>query len=226
LINHTSQAVVLNSNGGDLNEWQTNHPLILAHHFADRNSTLMQNYHLEKCSLLGSHNLDNIAVAAQTLQLIQAPHSAFQKLCEFRGLPHRVENLGIHNGIRFVNDSKATTIESVLTAVNSTHESVPPENTLWVLLGGRDKNLPWQDLQVLSQKSNVCFAYFGECAEKAKGFAKLEGQCFTKLRSAVESLKTLATKGDTILLSPGGTSLDEFKNFEDRGIQYKGFCFL
>jgi UDP-N-acetylmuramoylalanine--D-glutamate ligase len=226
LLDHTSNGVIFNANGGDLIEWLKVHPLKLSTYHADRNSELMSKYQLEKCALLGSHNLDNIAVAAEVLQLLNAPDYAFRKLCEFRGLPHRVENLGFNKGVRYVNDSKATTIESVITAVNSTHESVPTEHTLWVLIGGRDKNLPWQDLQALGQIPNLRFVFFGECAEKAKSLAKLEGPTFNQLKPAVVSVKNLASSGDTVLLSPGGTSLDEFKNFEDRGIQYKGFCFL
>lgn len=226
LLNHTLKTVIFNNNGGELRDWLLVHPISLPHHLADRNSDLMQKYSLANCALLGSHNLDNITVAAQVLELINAPTTAFQKLCEFRGLPHRVENLGLHNGVRYVNDSKATTIESVLTAVNSTLESVPSNKILWLLLGGRDKNLPWQDLQVLSQKANLRFVFFGECADKAKALTQLLGHSFPKLKAAVECLRGLVACGDTVLLSPGGTSLDEFKNFEDRGNQYKAFCFL
>jgi UDP-N-acetylmuramoylalanine--D-glutamate ligase len=226
LLNQTLKTVVFNNNGGELTDWLQAHPASLPHHFADRNSKLMQKYNLANCALLGSHNLDNIAVAAQVLELLSAPTTAFQKLCEFRGLAHRVENLGIHNGVRYVNDSKATTIESVITAVNSTLESVPSNKILWLLIGGRDKNLPWQDLQVLRQKSNLNFVFFGECADKAKALSNLPGNSFPELKPAVESLRGVVASGDTVLLSPGGTSLDEFKNFEDRGNQYKAFCFL
>lgn len=226
LLSKTRGSVVLNKRGGDLQTWLNSNPISIASYFCDRDSELMHKYQMQHCQILGSHNLDNMAVAAQVLELLNAPKQAFERMKSFAGLPHRVENLGSKNGIRFVNDSKATTIESVTTAVLSTLESVPSSQILWVLLGGKDKNLPWQDLQVLGRYSNLQFVFFGECAERAKALSQLQGQLFVSLKAAVEHAKYSAHTGDTILLSPGGTSLDEFKNFEERGIQYKRFCFL
>jgi UDP-N-acetylmuramoylalanine--D-glutamate ligase len=218
--------VVINQKGGDLTDWIQSHPINIPKYLCDRNSPLMIKYQLQNCQILGSHNLDNLSVAAQVLELLDAPIEAFERLKLFAGLSHRVENLGIHKGIRYVNDSKATTIESVVTAVHSTIESVPQSHNLWLLLGGKDKNLPWQDLKTLIQYPNLKFIFFGECAEKAKNLSQLEGPTFSQLKSAVEFAKQSAQTQDTVLLSPGGTSLDEFKNFEDRGNHYKGFCFL
>jgi uncharacterized protein (TIGR02186 family) len=88
-------------------------------------------------------------------------------MLEFRGIAHRVENLGEFGGIRFVNDSKATTIESVRIAVKSVMESVAPSSRLHLLVGGKDKDLPWRDLGDLGAIPNLSLLFFG--AKNAPG---------------------------------------------------------
>lgn len=221
LTQHTRRALVCNKNGGDLEFWVKNHPTSLETKWVDRNSTCIGKYGLDRPALLGSHNLDNLAVAATLAELAGWPEDCIKSMSTFAGLPHRVENLGVQKGIRYVNDSKATTIESVLTAVYSSLESIPSDRNLHLLLGGRDKNLPWEKLTELAQKSQIKFYFFGECRELAKTKSKLSGLSYLKLGEAVDASQKQARDGDAILLSPGGTSLDEFRNFEARGNYFK-----
>ena len=222
LVRQTRGSTVLNARGGDLKDFAASHtnPRLV---WADRQNTSLKPVDFLKAKLVGAHNRDNIAVAAALAQLCEWPPSALEGMLSFTGLPHRVQNLGHFGGVRFVNDSKATAIESVLTATRSLCEE-SSEGSLWLLLGGRDKKLPWEQLQSLSQQRGLHFVYFGECRKLAKAGTGVDGPEFPTLESAVAGLKSLCSEGDTVLLSPGGSSLDEFKNFEDRGQHFEAFA--
>lgn len=221
---HTKKAMILNAQGGELKTWSTHHQPRIPWVWTDHLDQLLKKHSLHTCELLGVHNLDNIAMAAQVATLAEWPESAYLGLKHYAGLPHRVENLGIHKGIRYINDSKATTMESVKIAVHSVLDSLPQTQTLHLLLGGKDKNLPWQELSNLKQNHNIKFYFFGECREKAKLSSQLTGSTHSSLLAAAEAAQNLAQAGDAILLSPGGTSLDEFKNFEHRGEVFRIFA--
>lgn len=176
---------------------------------------------LPKLYLLGSHNKDNFALAAEMARICSWPESSFVEMTLYRGLPHRLEFVAELSGITYINDSKATAMDSVLIAVNSCLENTKPENKVYVLLGGRDKNLPWQELKIFNDDERIISVFFGECGALAKEKATLSGEVFAKLGSAINYCQRRARAGDHVLLSPGGTSLDEFKNFEERGDFFK-----
>ena len=223
LQKYTSKYLILNQNGGELKDWLQSKSQSVPWKWVDRNIGLMNQYHLKDCQLLGSHNLDNIALAAEIVNLAEWPTIAYEGLRSFRGLPHRVENLGTAKGIRFINDSKATTIESVKTALTSTLESIPPNNILHLLIGGKDKNLPWNDLGFLKNNNQIKLYFFGDCKSVAQSKSGLKGPLFSTMLESCSTALSNAKPGDTILLSPGGTSFDEFKNFEHRGEVFKTF---
>lgn len=220
---HTQKAFILNTQGGELKSWSSQYQPRIPWVWTDHSDTLLKMHSLCSCELLGAHNLDNIAMAAQIVKLAQWPDSAYLGLKHYAGLPHRVENLGIHHGVRYINDSKATTMESVKIAVQSVLDSLIKHQTLHLLLGGKDKNLPWQDLSVLIQNQNIKFYFFGECRDKAKLSSQLPGSTYASMFEAAKAARAQSQKGDAILLSPGGTSLDEFKNFEQRGEAFRNF---
>jgi UDP-N-acetylmuramoylalanine--D-glutamate ligase len=140
----------------------------------------------------------------------------------YQGLPHRMENLGTTKGILFINDSKATTMDSVLISVDALLKNRMKENsTLHLLLGGQDKNLPWESLNCLQRFPNINIYFFGQCGSLAKSKSQLTGGVWPSLGSAFSEMLSSAKTGDTVLLSPGGTSLDEFSNFENRGDYFK-----
>ena len=112
-------------------------------------------------------------------------------------------------------------MDSVLVATQAALTKTAKNKTLFLLLGGKDKNLPWQELNILSQHSNISFIFFGQCGEMAQLKSQLVGALYTKLGDAVKYVFNHLQPGDVVLLSPGGTSLDEFKNFEDRGNYFK-----
>ena len=225
LLARTKQKVVLNKNGGDLRKFvseKASAEELEKIIWADRSLPLMKRYKLSQAMLLGGHNQDNLALAAAIADLAKWPEIAYEGMKEFPGLPHRMENLGKLRDVLFVNDSKATTMDSVQTAVNSIYEDTLSEwGSLYLLLGGKDKNLPWEVLQNFKKLSGLKPIFFGECAEVAQRKSALQGPVFKTLNLALEALPGLAHADDIVLLSPGGTSLDEFKNFEQRGEFFK-----
>lgn len=224
LLRHTKSFVVVNKNGGDnltLLSMKTFDEFALF--WTSRESPLIKKYNLDQALIIGDHNLENLAMAAQVCEIFQWPDSATAALKNFPGLPHRLENCGTYNNIQFINDSKATAMDSVLQATLSVLSLVSEKNSLHLLLGGRDKNLPWEQLSELKANRKIHITFFGEFGEGAKAKTKLDGSVYKTLQPALESVFKTAKPGDVVLLSPGGTSLDEFKGFEDRGNFFKRF---
>jgi UDP-N-acetylmuramoylalanine--D-glutamate ligase len=217
LVARTNKSVVLNRHGGDLAKYAKGRKTDAELLWTDQNDEELVSYELQDAKLLGSHNQDNIAMAAKIAREAGWPVAAIQGMKDFPGLPHRMENLGLRQRIRFVNDSKATTIESVKTAAFGLYEQMDRKTQLVLLLGGKDKDLPWADLNELKKIQKLRPVFFGAVGERAKQQSGLEGEVFPKLKDAIAALHSIARAGDTVLLSPGGTSLDEFKNFEERG---------
>lgn len=203
----------VNGLGGDLQK--SSSPKNVARVFPSDPS--LQEFQLTDAKLLGAHNQQNLALAAQIAMSAGWPRTSIDAMKSFRGLPHRFENLGRKDGILFINDSKATAIESVLSAILASASLVKQGETLHLLLGGKDKNLPWEELHLLQKNSALKFYFFGECGPLAQKQSRLQGEVFAKMAEAVSAAIKKSVVGDIILLSPGGTSFDEFKNFEDRG---------
>ncbi len=217
LVTKTKKKAVLNAQGGDLKAWVTNQAFDPKKcFFVDHDSDLIKRHSLNKSKLIGQHNQDNIACAAAIAEMCGWSEKAFGAMIDFAGLPHRMQNLGIcKQGVHYVNDSKATTMESVLTASAGVRSQTA--NTIYLLLGGKDKNLPWEKLSVLQADKGLVPIFFGACGSLAKSKSGLAGQVFSKLKEGILFAQNKAKPGDFIVLSPGGTSLDEFKNFEERG---------
>ena len=222
LAQRAKSYVLFNLSGGDLQAWVKENKnlqsLLSAPVWTDRNDPALKRHALDQALLLGQHNQDNLAIAAKVCDLLGWSEDAILALKKNPGLQHRLENLGLKSGVLYINDSKATTIESVETAISSL---LSIAGDLHVLLGGRDKNLPWSKLSRFTGHSKIHFYFFGECAKTAQESSQLPGLRFQSLGEALTSNPFCANPGDFVLLSPGGTSLDEFKNFEARGNFFK-----
>ncbi len=135
----------------------------------------------------------------------------------FKPLPHRMEFVRELNGVKIINDSKSTTPASTVYAVNKT------KGTIVLIAGGRDKQTPF-DLwnEALSSKVK-CIICFGESGEKIKKTLQSNFLVYTvnKMEEAILKGLSVASKGDTLLLSPGCASFDAFKSFGDRGDVFK-----
>ena len=218
----TRKLLFLNKNGGDLASFaaQKNpdpeRTIVVSPH-----TKSLSNQQLHTAKLIGIHNQDNLALAASLALAAGWPLSSIEGMKSFAGLEHRLENMGTINGVRFINDSKATALDSVVIATAAAMENLEREGNLFLLLGGRDKNLPWEELQTLNKHKNIEFVFFGECRAVAQTKSSLPGNTFEALGEAVNFVLSKVKPKDTVLLSPGGTSLDEFKSFEDRGLFFK-----
>lgn len=214
----TKHVCILNESSKDLVHYKSRIPGVTE--FVSYQKSNHKN-ELEKSHLIGEHNLDNLAIAFKLAQYLKLSPQAFQAMLQFKGLHHRLETVGFYKNILFINDSKATAMDSVLVATQAALTKTAQNNKLYLLLGGKDKNLPWNELNILSQYSNIQCVFFGQCGETAQIKSQLNGNLFGQLAEAVRFVFTNIQSGDVVLLSPGGTSLDEFKNFEERGNYFK-----
>ncbi len=172
--------------------------------------------------LPGDHNRRNVLAAvaighAAGLRL----DAMLEAIDNFHGVPHRLELVRELRGVKWYNDSIATAPERTIAAIRSFEEP------LVLLLGGRDKDLPWGDLAGLVRQRVDHVILFGECAGiigKAIGSPGGRLESLTRcegLREAVQKAAEIAEPGDVVLLSPGGTSFDEFKDFAVRGESFR-----
>ena len=168
--------------------------------------------------LPGGHNLENIMAALAAARLSGADPAAVRRAMEgFRGLEHRVEHVGTCRGVRFYNDSKATTIHSVVRALESFADPV------LLLAGGRHKG---GDLTLLREpvRRHVRRLFlFGEAADRMA--AALNGSTETErvadMEEALAGAWSAARPGDVVLLSPACASFDQFRDYEQRGTIFK-----
>ena len=174
--------------------------------------------------LRGDHNLANVLAACAIAHASGMNIDAMVTgVAGFTGVPHRLEFVRMWRGAAWYNDSIATAPERTTAAIRSFSEP------LILLLGGRDKDLPWQDLADLIHQRVDHVIIFGEAAGKIyQAIGKfVPGQrpytlsVHPGLQQAVQAAAELVEPGDVVLLSPGGTSFDEFQDFEERGERYR-----
>ncbi|MBK8871695.1 MAG: UDP-N-acetylmuramoyl-L-alanine--D-glutamate ligase [Elusimicrobia bacterium] len=168
--------------------------------------------------LPGRHNVANAMAAAVCARALGVPDTAIARaLAAFRGVEHRLEPVRTWRGVRFINDSKATNVDSTRVAL----DSLP--GPLFIILGGEDKGAPYGPLIPLLKKKAKEILLIGEATPKiAKELAGAAPQvvCGT-LAKAVQHAASSAQPGDTLLLSPACASFDQFDNFEHRGRCFK-----
>ncbi|HPH95573.1 MAG TPA: UDP-N-acetylmuramoyl-L-alanine--D-glutamate ligase [Anaerolineaceae bacterium] len=174
--------------------------------------------------LRGEHNLRNVLAACAVAAAAGLPVEAMRQAVEgFNGVAHRLEFVSRVNGADWYNDSIATAPERTAAAVHSFDEP------LVLMLGGRDKKLPWEDLAALIHQRVDHVVLFGECAPKVQqalgqveaGRRPYSVAVCANLHEAVQAAAAVAGPGDVVLLSPGGTSYDEFRDFEERGERFR-----
>ena len=170
--------------------------------------------------LRGSHNVLNVLASATLADTAGVPLPAIRRAIEtFSGVDHRLELVATVNGVRWVNDSIATAPERALAAIDSFSEP------LVLLAGGRDKEMVWDEWAHRVSERVRHVVLFGELAPDLA--QHLERHCSApqppsltqveSLADAVEAAARVARPGDVVLLAPGGTSYDAFKDFEERG---------
>jgi UDP-N-acetylmuramoylalanine--D-glutamate ligase len=186
--------------------------------FGEYKNRQMQIIKISDINIPGRHNLQNAAAAVCTAMLFDIPAEVMRKvLQEFPGVEHRLENVGTVAGVYFINDSKATNVDSVCVALQSMTRPV------YLILGGRDKGSGYEPIIEVGKDRVKGILAIGEAREKI--FNAL-GQTFPtqfadSLEEAVHRCFELALPGETVLLSPGCASFDMFENFEHRGKVFK-----
>jgi UDP-N-acetylmuramoylalanine--D-glutamate ligase len=178
----------------------------------------------EKVLLRGDHNVSNVLAAFAIGHAVGFPlDSMLEAAEEFRGVPHRLELVRELHGVRWYNDSTSSAPERSMAAIRAFEEPIV------LLLGGRDKDLPWEDLMRLVSGRVDHVVLFGEVAQKiqetVEGLGLREnGSTIMRaqgLHEAVLKAAEIAEAGDVVLLSPGGTSFDEFRDFAERGERFR-----
>ncbi len=176
--------------------------------------------------LPGWHNVSNILAACVLAGLAGASVEAMSHVARtFKGVEHCLEFVRELSGVRYYNDSTATTPSRVVAALESF------DAPIILLAGGRDKHLPWDEMAKLTLRKVRHLVLFGEAApiieraiQGARGKmqdARCKMHKCTTLEEAVEMAAREAQAGDVVLLSPGGTSFDSFRDFAERGERFK-----
>ena len=168
----------------------------------------------------GDHNRENAAAATAAARAVGIPEDAIAAgLAGFEGVPHRLELVRELNGIRFVNDSKATNPEAAEQALSA----YPPGIRL--ILGGSRKGIPFAALARRAASAGVAQAYLiGDSADEIAEALASQGVRFTYSRdldTAVRDAYRDAEPGDVVLLSPACASYDQFRDFEERGDRFR-----
>jgi UDP-N-acetylmuramoylalanine--D-glutamate ligase len=181
----------------------------------------------DEIRLLGRHNVLNVLAACVLAGAAGAWVDAMRKVVtNFAGVEHRLQFVRALKGVSYYDDSIATAPERTVAALRSF------ESPIVLLVGGKDKLLPWDEMaQVTLERARFVVA-FGEAAglveriietaRRERSSAKLEGIARVEtLEDAVSAAARVARPGDVVLLAPGGTSFDAFRDFEERGDRFQ-----
>lgn len=172
-------------------------------------------------SVPGEHNRVNAACAAAAASAVGCDGESIRRgLAEFRGLPQRIEPVDVVAGRRFYNDSTSTTPESTVAALETL------EGPIWLVAGGKDKGLDFGDLAAAVVEHAEGAAFFGSVREVLRGWATARNPQFpcTATETMAEALRWCwerSQPGDAIVLSPGCSSVDQFRNFRQRGERFE-----
>lgn len=200
----------INGNGAYLNENQ------LTLNYKNQNPLIMT---IEQLALQGKHNVYNSMAASLAARIVDVRKETIREsLQDFQNVEHRLEFVASINGIEFINDSKATNVNSAWYALESMQKP-----TVWIC-GGQDKGNDYNELLDIVKhkvKAIVCLG-----ADNKKIIKAFEGVVDTivETKTAAEAVAAsyrLAKKGEAVLLSPACASFDLFQNYEDRGMQFK-----
>jgi UDP-N-acetylmuramoylalanine--D-glutamate ligase len=180
----------------------------------------------EQFGLPGRANLSNLAAAITIARYFGIDQAQIKNcLSEFKSLPHRLELVAEINGVKWYNDSKATTPQSAIASLEAFEQPVI------IIAGGYDKNLPFDELgERIAQKAKAAIL-IGETAKKIAGTIekksatentekRIKVEVVDSLAAAVGLARELAVGGDVVLLSPGCASYDMFDNFQQRGEEF------
>lgn len=167
----------------------------------------------------GSHNAINAMCAVLVCQSLGLDNEQITAgLKSFQSVEHRLEPCGEFKGVQYINDSKATNVDSVFYALGSYSDSII------LIMGGVDKGNDYRQIeQLVTQKVKALICMGKDNSKLVEFFGKKVSMIFSvdSMQKAVQLASDLGTEGDVVLLSPACASFDLFKNYEDRGRQFK-----
>ena len=186
-----------------------------------------QNHADAPVSLPGEHNMQNLAAALTVLDVLGLDCPRLDEaLSSFSGLPHRLQHMGVKNGIRYVNDSISTTPDSVKAAL----KTIGSQDTV-LLLGGMDRGLDWSGFAAdVSDHSPFAIITMPDNGQNIYDCLKAAGvepdgglHASSGLKEAVALAEELVPEMGCILLSPGAPSYPHYRDYEDRGRQFANY---
>ncbi|RFZ95283.1 UDP-N-acetylmuramoyl-L-alanine--D-glutamate ligase [Mucilaginibacter conchicola] len=174
---------------------------------------------INELALQGKHNIYNSMASGIVAKVLELRNETMREsMGNFRNIEHRLESVGKVSGISFINDSKATNVNSTWYALESMTSDVV------LILGGVDKGNDYSMLRDLVKQKVKAIVCMGKDNKRIHDAFEDEVEIIVNTASAQEATQVayhLASKGDTVLLSPACASFDLFKNYEDRGNQFK-----
>ena len=177
------------------------------------------NMEQEDLALTGTHNLFNSMAAGISANIAGIKKECIREaLSDFKGVEHRLEKAGVVNEVNYINDSKATNVNSCWYALKSM------KTKTILILGGKDKGNDYNEIADLVKEKCSGLVYLGLHNEKLHDFFDKFGLPVADVQSmkdAVAAATKMAKPGETVLLSPCCASFDLFKSYEDRGDQFK-----
>jgi UDP-N-acetylmuramoylalanine--D-glutamate ligase len=201
------------------NKEQENGAFIIDKQIIIKTNDKLLNMGIEELALQGKHNLYNSMAAGIATRLLDIRKDVVKRcLSDFQGVPHRLESVASVQGVQFVNDSKATNVNSTWYALESI-----PKPIIWIV-GGIDKGNDYSSLKPLVKekvKAIICLGKDNEKLHKAFGDIVEYIDDADSAEMAVRKAYAMSISGETVLLSPACASFDLFDNYEERGIKFK-----
>ena len=175
---------------------------------------------LAQTRLVGPHNAENVMAAMAVGRVLRIPlESMVESIQTYQPAPHRCELVAEINGVKYINDSKATNLDAVHKALLALPVARGGEPNVWLIAGGKDKGLEYHDIgPLISQRAKGAFL-IGETRERIRAAWSLFTPCTLadSLVEAVAEAARNAVPGDVVLLSPACSSFDQFQNYQHRG---------
>lgn len=174
-------------------------------------------FSIAKRKLLGMHNIENILASVLACIKDNIPIEYIDKAVNnFQSIEHRLEFVKEIDGVRYINDSKATSMSAVMSALKSFDKNII------LIMGGRNKGIDFKPLKSIIEERVKKLILTGEASEDLSSMIDVSNKIIIKdFTEAFDYAKKIALKGDTVLLSPGCASFDSFKNYEERGKYFK-----
>ncbi|MEM6829117.1 MAG: UDP-N-acetylmuramoyl-L-alanine--D-glutamate ligase [Bacteroidota bacterium] len=205
------------SSDDKLNAYLENEHLIFNYEYKDKD-----HHHeipVSEVSLIGRHNMVNTMAAVLSALHLEVPINRILKgLKTFKNAPHRLEFVAEHEGVGYINDSKATNVDSVYYALDGIRESI-----IWIA-GGIDKGNNYQQIDELVNEKVKGLICIGKDNERLKRYFEDKLDVIAEVKSMKEAINVAndwSEPGDVVLLSPACSSFDLFDNYEDRGDQFR-----